>query len=76
LSRERLYTGITRARRALHLAGSEAVMRAALARHAARISGLAWRLCAKDDKPPPVPAPTPAPLPQPPPSAPVQGALF
>lgn len=76
LSRELLYTGITRARRALHLAGSEAVMRAALARHAARISGLAWRLGAKDDKPPPVPAPTPAPLPQPPPSAPVQGALF
>ncbi|KKY06222.1 AAA family ATPase [Xanthomonas phaseoli] len=76
LSRELLYTGLTRARRALHLAGSEAVMRAALARHAARISGLAWRLGAKDDKPPPVPAPTPAPLPQPPPSAPVQGALF
>ncbi|MFA4414331.1 AAA family ATPase, partial [Xanthomonas perforans] len=76
LSRELLYTGITRARRALHLAGSEAVMRAALARHAARISGLAWRLGAKDDKPPPVAAPTPAPLPQPPPSAPVQGALF
>ncbi|MFA4620778.1 ATP-binding domain-containing protein [Xanthomonas perforans] len=76
LSRELLYTGITRARRALHLAASEAVMRAALARHAARISGLAWRLGAKDDKPPPVPAPTPAPLPQPPPSAPVQGALF
>ncbi|WP_428848975.1 AAA family ATPase [Xanthomonas arboricola] len=44
LSRELLYTGITRARRALHLAGSEAVIRAALARHAARISGLAWRL--------------------------------
>ncbi len=47
LSRELLYTGITRARRALHLAGSEAVIRAALARHAARISGLAWRLGAK-----------------------------
>ncbi|USJ02491.1 exodeoxyribonuclease V subunit alpha [Xanthomonas prunicola] len=76
LSRELLYTGITRARRALHLAGSEAVIRAALARHAARISGLAWRLGAKDDKPPPVPAPTQAPLAQPPPSAPVQGALF
>lgn len=44
LSRELLYTGITRARRALHLAGSEAVIRSALARHAARISGLAWRL--------------------------------
>ncbi|KGK56952.1 exodeoxyribonuclease V subunit alpha [Xanthomonas cannabis pv. phaseoli] len=44
LSRELLYTGITRARRALHLSGSEAVIRAALTRHAARISGLAWRL--------------------------------
>ncbi|OOW77823.1 exodeoxyribonuclease V subunit alpha [Xanthomonas campestris pv. vitiswoodrowii] len=76
LSRELLYTGITRARRALHLAGSEAVIRSALARHAARISGLAWRLGAKDDKPQPVPALTPAPHPQPPSSAPVQGALF
>jgi len=44
LSRELVYTGITRARRTLHLAGSEGVLRAALARHAARISGLAWRL--------------------------------
>jgi len=44
LSRELVYTGITRARRSLHLAGSEGVLRAALARHAARISGLAWRL--------------------------------
>ncbi|MFT4248514.1 MAG: ATP-binding domain-containing protein, partial [Pseudomonas sp.] len=44
LSRELVYTGITRARRALHLAASETVLRAALARHAARISGLAWRL--------------------------------
>jgi len=44
LSRELVYTGITRARRSLHVAGNEAVLRAALARHAARISGLAWRL--------------------------------
>ncbi|MCW4455314.1 exodeoxyribonuclease V subunit alpha [Flavobacterium sp. MXW15] len=44
LSRELVYTGLTRARRTLHLAGSEMVLRAALARHAARISGLAWRL--------------------------------
>ncbi|MCD7098444.1 exodeoxyribonuclease V subunit alpha [Stenotrophomonas sp. MMGLT7] len=44
LSRELVYTGLTRARRALHLAASEPVLRAALARHAARISGLAWRL--------------------------------
>ncbi|HBK47126.1 MAG TPA: exodeoxyribonuclease V subunit alpha, partial [Xanthomonadaceae bacterium] len=44
LSRELVYTGITRARRELHLAGSEAVLRAALVRHAARISGLGWRL--------------------------------
>ncbi|MCC4596160.1 exodeoxyribonuclease V subunit alpha [Xanthomonas campestris pv. phormiicola] len=44
LSRELVYTGITRARQSLHLAASETVLRAALARHAARISGLAWRL--------------------------------
>ncbi|QNH15030.1 exodeoxyribonuclease V subunit alpha [Xanthomonas sp. SS] len=44
LSRELVYTGITRARQSLHLAASEAVLRGALARHAARISGLAWRL--------------------------------
>ena len=44
LSRELLYTGMTRARSALHVAGSEAVIRAALARHASRVSGLAWRL--------------------------------
>jgi exodeoxyribonuclease V alpha subunit len=44
LSRELVYTGITRARQRLHLAASETVLRAALARHAARISGLAWRL--------------------------------
>ena len=44
LSRELLYTGMTRARSALHVAGSEAVIRAALARHASRVSGLGWRL--------------------------------
>lgn len=44
LSRELLYTGMTRARRELHIAGSEAVLRLALSRHAARVSGLAWRL--------------------------------
>ena len=44
LSRELLYTGLTRARSALHLAGSEAVIRAALSRHASRVSGLRWRL--------------------------------
>lgn len=48
LSRELVYTGLTRARRRLHLAGSEGVLRAALARHAQRISGLAWRLGAPD----------------------------
>jgi exodeoxyribonuclease V alpha subunit len=51
LSRELVYTGLTRARRALHLAASEAVLRAALARHAARISGLAWRLGAETAQP-------------------------
>jgi exodeoxyribonuclease V alpha subunit len=44
LSRELVYTGITRARRELHVAGSEAVIREALARHASRWSGLGWRL--------------------------------
>ncbi len=44
LSRELLYTGITRARHALHLAGSAEVIEAALSRHASRLSGLAQRL--------------------------------
>ena len=47
LSRELVYTGITRARRALHVAGSEAVIREALVRHAGRWSGLGWRLGAR-----------------------------
>ena len=44
LSRELVYTGLTRARSALHLAGSAAVLEAALGRHASRVSGLGWRL--------------------------------
>lgn len=44
LSRELLYTAVTRARSELHVCASEPVLRAALARHAARVSGLAWRL--------------------------------
>ena len=44
LSRELLYTGITRARTALHVAGSAEVIAAALGRHAGRVSGLGWRL--------------------------------
>ncbi|MEA9786276.1 AAA family ATPase [Xanthomonas campestris pv. raphani] len=70
LSRELLYTGITRARRALHLAGSEAVIRAALARHAARISGLAWRLGGEQQAAPAKPATEPST------ALPVQGSLF
>ncbi|MDI9238125.1 exodeoxyribonuclease V subunit alpha [Lysobacter sp. LF1] len=44
LSRELLYTGITRARAELHLCAGEAVLRAGLSRHSARLSGLGWRL--------------------------------
>jgi exodeoxyribonuclease V alpha subunit len=44
LSRELVYTGITRARRELHVAGSAEVIADALARHASRWSGLGWRL--------------------------------
>ena len=44
LSRELLYTAITRARRELHVCASEAVLRGALARHVERASGLAERL--------------------------------
>lgn len=48
LSRELVYTAITRARRRLHIAGSAQVLRDALARHAVRMSGLAWRLGGQD----------------------------
>ncbi|WP_166211497.1 exodeoxyribonuclease V subunit alpha, partial [Cognatiluteimonas telluris] len=44
LSRELLYTAATRARAALHVAAGDAVLRAALARHVVRISGLRQRL--------------------------------
>lgn len=49
LSRELVYTAITRARSRLHIAGSAQVLRDALARHAVRMSGLAWRLGADAD---------------------------
>ncbi len=44
LSRELVYTGLTRARSVLHLAGSAGIVQAALARHASRVSGLGGRL--------------------------------
>ena len=44
LSRELVYTGLTRARSVLHVAGSAEVLAAALSRHASRVSGLGWRL--------------------------------
>lgn len=44
LSRELLYTAITRARSELHVCASEAVLQAALSRHATRTSGLMRRL--------------------------------
>lgn len=44
LSRELLYTAITRARDVLHVAGSANVIEAALSRHASRVSGLGRRL--------------------------------
>jgi exodeoxyribonuclease V alpha subunit len=50
LSRELVYTGITRARRELHVAGSAEVITDALTRHASRWSGLSWRLGATAKK--------------------------
>ncbi|MDQ3287166.1 MAG: exodeoxyribonuclease V subunit alpha, partial [Pseudomonadota bacterium] len=44
VSRELLYTAVTRARREVHVCASEAVLRGAIARHVERVSGLAWRL--------------------------------
>ncbi|KPN16833.1 exodeoxyribonuclease V subunit alpha [Xanthomonas sp. Mitacek01] len=69
LSRELVYTAITRARTRLHVAGNADVLRGALARHAVRMSGLAWRLGAMPAQA--VPAAPPAPEP-----APRQGDLF
>ncbi|WP_137191503.1 exodeoxyribonuclease V subunit alpha [Stenotrophomonas rhizophila] len=67
LSRELLYTGMTRARQSLHVLGSAPVLEAALKRHASRVSGLAMRLAgntaASGDAAvaePAVQAPTPA----------------
>jgi exodeoxyribonuclease V alpha subunit len=48
LSRELVYTGLTRARSALHVAGDADVLQAALSRHASRWSGLGWRLGRED----------------------------
>ncbi|MDQ3270334.1 MAG: exodeoxyribonuclease V subunit alpha [Pseudomonadota bacterium] len=44
VSRELLYTAVTRARREVHVCASEAVLRGAISRHGERVSGLAWRL--------------------------------
>lgn len=44
LTRELLYTGVTRARRTVDVVGSEAVVRAAVARTTTRASGLVGRL--------------------------------
>lgn len=44
LSRELIYTAMTRARDVLHIAGSAHVIEAALSRHASRVSGLGRRL--------------------------------
>ena len=49
LSRELVYTGMTRARHALHVLGSAEVIQAALKRHASRVSGLAARLQGRSD---------------------------
>jgi len=50
VSRELLYTAITRARSALHLCASDAVLRAGLSRHAERVSGLSWRLRSSQER--------------------------
>ncbi len=51
LSRELVYTGMTRARGVLHVTGSEDVTAEALARHSGRWSGLGWRFRAMPDAP-------------------------
>jgi exodeoxyribonuclease V alpha subunit len=47
LSRELIYTALTRAKSELHVCGDADLLRAALARHALRVSGLARRLDAR-----------------------------
>jgi exodeoxyribonuclease V alpha subunit len=49
LTRELLYTAVTRARRHLIVVGTEEAVRAAVARPAARASGLRERLCDEQD---------------------------
>jgi exodeoxyribonuclease V alpha subunit len=44
LSRELVYTGLTRARRELNVAADANALQAAMGRHAGRWSGLGWRL--------------------------------
>ena len=44
LTRELLYTAVTRARERLILAGTEEAVRVAVSRPVARASGLGWRL--------------------------------
>ncbi|VXC20123.1 RecBCD enzyme subunit RecD [Luteimonas sp. 9C] len=68
LSRELVYTGMTRARSGLHVVTGAPILRHALARHAGRWSGLGWRLGAPDAVSPPAPRASDAP--------PHQGALF
>ena len=69
LSRELVYTGMTRARSALHVVGSAPVIRMALDRHASRWSGLGWRLGAGSAQPVPPTRPAVDAVPS-------QGALF
>lgn len=74
LSRELVYTGMTRARSALHVVASAPILREALDRHAGRWSGLGWRLGADDGVPAaatPVTADAPRTT-----GPPAQGALF
>jgi exodeoxyribonuclease V alpha subunit len=47
LTRELLYTAVTRARRELIVVGTEESIRAAVSRPVARASGLRWRLSAR-----------------------------
>jgi exodeoxyribonuclease V alpha subunit len=49
LTRELLYTAVTRARERLILVGTEEAVRAAVARPVARASGLRWRLWGSED---------------------------
>jgi exodeoxyribonuclease V alpha subunit len=44
LSRELVYTGLTRARAAIHIATGADMVETALERHASRWAGLGWRL--------------------------------